>query len=259
MAEWFALGDAVMGDPRVAGLSPVAFRGYVVLRWVAARAELGGVCLVPSGRGAGRVAFPEPRLRRDSSPRWVAPAIPHWRALHALLDAGLLVPHKGGYRLHDWEVWERDDARRKARRDAALARKRSRGVGPGSRPRFAGTVPANHEDTGSREPDHAGSRELPDIGRRERAGRRSLSPTVEPSERSSPTVRVHLAPWDQTPGDDGLRDFVRVGIRLAVNTGEARVLDDLPDDAGGGLTETETAAVEAARGRITPAPDNPET
>lgn len=247
MADWYPMATDVFADERVAGLSPVAFRAWVMLRCVASGAETGGVVLVPNPRrGPGALAL-HPRLERHATLVGVA-RIPHWRAIHELLEAGLLVhcnDGSGGLALHDRDEWMSRETRMDARREANRARRATPvRVEAASRTRLA---PSPHVDDAPPDREVERENEVNSLSTSSKANSRTARDAKPDGLR-----RVDLAPHLQQPDPDGLRPFVRQALRTARNIGDPRILQDLASN--GDLNPAEHDAITLALETRNPEP-----
>lgn len=255
----------VFADERVAGLSPVAFRLWVMLRAWACRVESGGVVLAPDvSHGDVRwtpfTAKPGPDAgylgaTYGVSGEWVWPRMPDKRVVSQLTDVGLLVPVSDGsgcLALCDAAVWRERESRMSAGRDAARARRVSRVSG----------VSASRDGVSRRGGGVVGDRDIRRVAALEVERENEVnSLSTDPSKANSRTAReprtdgmrrVDLAPHLQQPDTDGLRPYVRQALITARNIRDPRILEDLAAD--GDLTPTEHDAITRALETRNPEP-----
>lgn len=100
-AMWVKLDDGFPDNPKVAGLSDMAFRAHVTMMCYCARYLTDGY--VPS-----KVASPV-----------------HRKLVASLIARGLWEPVEGGYRIHDWADWNPPGDQVRARRKRDAERKRA--------------------------------------------------------------------------------------------------------------------------------------
>lgn len=242
MGDWFPVPTDLFADPRVAGLSPGAFRAWMLLRCVASAAEDGGLVLVDHRRGGRDRVRINPRLERHATPVGEA-RIPHWRGLHELIDVGLLVRANGGYRLHDWEEWVAREARLNRERERARRNREDASV----HDRSTRTVDKSRTATRGREVERdVQSLSLPLSTETTSTGDVASTHAAGETTRDGSLQRIGLAPHLQQPDGTGIRPHIRQAIRAYTNTGIRRILEDAGNETD--LTTAETTAITAALG-----------